>query len=45
MENFGLSPLEDLNNLGGTMSQKLVKEGDLLQHAMRLIADVMGIQL
>jgi gamma-glutamylcyclotransferase (GGCT)/AIG2-like uncharacterized protein YtfP len=46
MENFGLSPLEDLNNnLGEPPTQGLVKEGDLLQHAMRLISDAMGIKL
>jgi gamma-glutamylcyclotransferase (GGCT)/AIG2-like uncharacterized protein YtfP len=46
MENFGFSPLEDLNtNLGNPPTQNLVKDGDLLQHAIRLIADAMGIQL
>ncbi|MDE0084875.1 MAG: gamma-glutamylcyclotransferase [Candidatus Poribacteria bacterium] len=46
MENFGLSPLEDLNNnLGEPPTQGLIKEGDLLQHAMRLISDAMGIKL
>ena len=46
MENFGFSPLEDLNtNLGNPPTQNLVKDGDLLQHAIRLIADAMDIQL
>ena len=46
MENFGLSPLEDLNNnLGEQPIQGLAREGDLLQHAMRFIADAMGIEL
>ncbi len=46
MENFGLTPLEDLNhNLGKIPTQDLTKGGDLLQHAIRLIADVMDIQL
>ena len=46
MENFGLSPLQDLNsNLGKPPAQDLVKKGDLLQHAMRLIADAMDIRL
>ncbi len=46
MENFGFSPLEDLNtNLGNPPTQNLAKDGDLLQHAIRLIADAMDIQL
>ncbi len=46
MENFGFSPLEDLNkNLGNLPTQDLAREGDLLQHAMRLIADAMDIEL
>ena len=46
MENFGFAPLEDLNtNLGNPPTQNLVKDGDLLQHAIRLIADAMDIQL
>lgn len=46
MENFGFSPLEDLNNnLGNSPTQDLAREGDLLQHAMRLIADAMDIEL
>ena len=46
MENFGLSPLEDLNNnLGEPPIQGLARGGDLLQHAMRLISDAMGIKL
>ena len=46
MENFGFSPLEDLNNnLGNSPIQDLVREGDLLQHVMRLIADTMDIEL
>lgn len=46
MENFGLSPLEDLNNnLGKPLIEDFVIKGDLLQHAMRLIADAMGIKL
>ena len=46
MENFGFSPLEDLNtNLRNPPTQNIVKDGDLLQHAIRLIADAMDIQL
>ena len=46
MENFGFSPLEDLNNnLGNPPIQDLTQEGDLLQHAMRLIADAMDVEL
>ncbi len=46
MENFGFSPLEDLNNnLGNSPNQDFATEGDLLQHAMRLIADAMDIIL
>ena len=46
MENFSLSPLEDLNdNLGNPPLQAPVPEGDLLQHAIQLIADVMGLPL
>ena len=44
MENFGLSPIEDLNNnLGEPAAQELATEGDLLQHAMRLIADALAL--
>ncbi len=46
MENFGFSALEDLNkNLGNPPSQDIEEEGDLLQNAMRLIAESMGIDL
>lgn len=46
MENFGLSPLNDLNhNLGNPSPKHLNPEGDILQQAVRLIADAMGVQL
>ncbi len=46
MENFGFSLLEDLNkNLGNPPIKDKEKEGDLLQNAMRLIAESMGIDL
>ena len=46
MENFGFSLLEDLNkNLGNPPTQDLAIEGDVLQHAMRLIADTLDLDL
>lgn len=46
MENFCFSPLEDLSkNLGNAQSSDIVREGDLIQNAMRLIADSMDIDL
>ena len=46
MENFGFSLLEDFNNnLGNPPPPDLAREGDLLQRAMRLIAESMGIDL
>lgn len=45
MENFGFSLLDDLNqNLGNPPTQDPI-EGDLLQRAMRLIAETQGIDL
>lgn len=46
MENFGFSLPDDLNNnLGNPSIQDLAIEGDLLHHAMRLIAEAQGIDL
>lgn len=46
MENFGFSSLQDLNNnLGNPPAEDIAIEGDLLQNAMRLIAESMGIDL
>ncbi len=46
MENFGLSPLEDLNhNLGNEPSDNTKREGDLLQPALQMIADAMGLSI
>ena len=46
MENFGLSPLNDLNhNLGNPSINSRNPKGDILQQAVRLIADAMGVKL
>lgn len=46
MENFGLDPIVDLSsNLGNTASQTANDTRDKVQHAMKIIADALALEL